>query len=641
MSSGTTPSSAKATSNSGPTYQPNNTPRPRGGSVLPTPASGTGNNPAPGSFPLRASVQGNGSVASNTGSISCPGNCATSLARGTTVTLTPTAATGYSFAGWSGDCSSSGPICSLTMNTAKQIAANFTQNLTTPSYSVSVAVIGNGSVTSNVGTIRCPSSCVTSLPAGSTLTLTAVPASGYAFSGWSGDCSGSSSSCSLVVSSDQSVTARIAQMSAGSVTVDADLWGLGISQVSAWPNQPFSGGVGRSPGVTWHVIEPTQDCGPDPNSTCYNWGGLDHYAQTAQSHGVPYLYSLDGIPAWAGSESGPGENPSLYNFQSLANFATALARRYNSSGAQWGCTAANPHCHGVINYYESLNEPRASVSVADLVRFSQTLYQSAKAVDPHALVGGPGFAVQVYPYNLTPGYSFSAWANQYYSSGGNQWADFAGWHAYACNAYHYCAPQYACDMTNNVMHCAAQPLLNQYDDFRTVMKDNGLGDKPILITEGGWSFDLSCNQYLSSCFQSLAHEPAYVARWYIILASASTDGTPGVKTAYWYSWDMNWGTLNGSYGQNPAASIAYGTIQKWLVGATFNSRCSVTNTLWICNLTVAGGNPAQIVFNDNNGATISYTAPSYATGYVNLNDVTTAIPASRTISVGNAPVMIE
>lgn len=80
-------------------------------------------------------------------------------------------------------------------------------------HSLTVTVSGTGTVTGNrravSGTdISCPPQCSGNYAVtASTITLTAVAGAGQTFSGWSGDCSGSSSTCSLTVSSNKAVTA--------------------------------------------------------------------------------------------------------------------------------------------------------------------------------------------------------------------------------------------------------------------------------------------------------------------------------------------------------------------------------------------------------------------------------------------------
>jgi hypothetical protein len=62
-------------------------------------------------------------------------------------------------------------------------------------------------VTSTDGGINCGSSCSHAYVAGTSVTLTASPASGSSFAGWSGGgCSGTAS-CTVAMSADRSVTA--------------------------------------------------------------------------------------------------------------------------------------------------------------------------------------------------------------------------------------------------------------------------------------------------------------------------------------------------------------------------------------------------------------------------------------------------
>jgi len=75
---------------------------------------------------------------------------------------------------------------------------------------LAVGVVGPGTVTSSPASISCGTKCLASFARGSTVTLTAAPASGAIFLGWTGACSGSSRTCLVTMSTDREVGAAFA-----------------------------------------------------------------------------------------------------------------------------------------------------------------------------------------------------------------------------------------------------------------------------------------------------------------------------------------------------------------------------------------------------------------------------------------------
>ena len=80
---------------------------------------------------------------------------------------------------------------------------------------LSVSIVGNGTVTSSPTGIHCPSnSCSASYGTGSTVTLAAKPDKRWKFTGWSGTCSGTGE-CVIQLSNDQIVEATFSQGNRG------------------------------------------------------------------------------------------------------------------------------------------------------------------------------------------------------------------------------------------------------------------------------------------------------------------------------------------------------------------------------------------------------------------------------------------
>jgi hypothetical protein len=102
----------------------------------------------------------------------------------------------YFFNNWSGDLSGAKNPDTLIMNADKNVIANF---LKAGPFTVTVNVIGSGAVTMD------PSGGV--YYGGTVVKLTAAPASGFIFTGWSGDLSGATNPASLMIAANKNITA--------------------------------------------------------------------------------------------------------------------------------------------------------------------------------------------------------------------------------------------------------------------------------------------------------------------------------------------------------------------------------------------------------------------------------------------------
>ena len=136
--------------------------------------------------------------------INCPGDCTETYADGSAVTLTANPAAGSTFAGWSGDCTGTG-TCALTMNANKAVSGSFTTTPPPPRTLTVTPPTGTGTGTITGTGINCPGDCTETYADGSAVTLTANPAAGSTFAGWSGDCTGTGT-CALTMNANKAVS---------------------------------------------------------------------------------------------------------------------------------------------------------------------------------------------------------------------------------------------------------------------------------------------------------------------------------------------------------------------------------------------------------------------------------------------------
>jgi poly(3-hydroxybutyrate) depolymerase len=160
-------------------------------------------------FPLTVTRAGNGggTVTSVPAGVNCGSTCSASFASGAAVTLSAAAASGSTFAGWSGAGCSGTSTCTVSMTTAQAVTATFTTQVTTYALTVAKTGTGVGTVTSNPAGINCGSTCAASYASGTTVTLSAAAASGSTFGGWSNGCTGTAATCVVSMTAARTVSA--------------------------------------------------------------------------------------------------------------------------------------------------------------------------------------------------------------------------------------------------------------------------------------------------------------------------------------------------------------------------------------------------------------------------------------------------
>jgi Divergent InlB B-repeat domain len=176
-------------------------------------------------FELTVRVTGAGAVTSNPVGIDCNTECVVAFDAPLSVSLTPAPANGFRFVEWGGACTGTAS-CVVTMDQARLVSAQFDPIPGAQNFTLTVAVIGNGSVSSQPVGISCAADCIEAYPANTQVTLIATPGANQSFAGWSGACSGASS-CVVTMNQVNSVSASFAPITAAQFTLTTSVTGNG------------------------------------------------------------------------------------------------------------------------------------------------------------------------------------------------------------------------------------------------------------------------------------------------------------------------------------------------------------------------------------------------------------------------------
>jgi hypothetical protein len=268
-------------------------------------------------YSLSVSKSGSGTVTSSPAGIDCGADCSEIYTEGTSVALTASPAAGWSFSGWGGACSGTGP-CTVQMTSEVNVTAAFAQDPVY--YPLDVSANGMGTITSSPAGIDCGADCSETYLSGTAVTLTASPASGWGFSGWSGACSGTGP-CTVQMTSQRSVTATFSQPSyvltlvrSGSGTVSSSPSGISCGSDCSGS---YQGGTTvtltaiPADGINWtgcNYVDPvSSDCGVIMNSSRTVTAAFPNRTGTLSVSTTPVSGGIrvDGSQVGSGSWSGP------------------------------------------------------------------------------------------------------------------------------------------------------------------------------------------------------------------------------------------------------------------------------------------------------------------------------------------------
>ncbi|HXX57181.1 MAG TPA: fibronectin type III domain-containing protein [Thermodesulfovibrionales bacterium] len=134
-------------------------------------------------------------------------------------------------------------------NEVSKTTASVQDNLT-----INKGGAGTGTVTSSPAGINCGTGCTGTYNSGTVVTLTATPATGSTFSGWSGGCTGNGT-CAISVTSNTTVTATFAvnQVNTYTITATAGSGGSISPSGSRTVNQGASQAFTIAPNAGYHI----------------------------------------------------------------------------------------------------------------------------------------------------------------------------------------------------------------------------------------------------------------------------------------------------------------------------------------------------------------------------------------------------
>jgi uncharacterized repeat protein (TIGR02543 family) len=322
----------------------------------------------PESYSLTVNVVGSGYVAKNPDELT--------YVYGTVVTLTPFAAPGWTFSGWGGDLSGTGVPGVITVVGNMAVTATFTP----VSVALTVTTVGSGSVSKN------PDKA--SYVYGESVVLTAVPAAGWSFRGWSGSFTSSANPVTVIINGTTSVTATFTQdhytltvnvVGGGSVTRNPDQLNYAYGAVvtlapfaaSGWTFSGWSGDLSGS---------------ADPGSITMNGN------KTVTATFVQSAFSLTVISAYGSPNPSVGD----HSYSSGASVTCSVSSPVTVGGTVWTCvgwtgTGSVPASGSGLSTTFSISEDSSITWIweASVVQYTLTVFSNRGS--PYPSVGSHSY----------------------------------------------------------------------------------------------------------------------------------------------------------------------------------------------------------------------------------------------------------
>ena len=221
----------------------------------------------------------------------------------------------------------------------------------------------------------------------------------------------------------------------------------------------------REMGAPW-IVEYFPWAYYEPRPGHFEWGHPDLVIEHANRQGLTVIARLGFVPEWARpAESTPLLLPEE-NYEDFGRYAAAFVERYADT----------------VDYVIIWNEPNLSLewgyrpvdpeSYAEMLR---VVYPMIKEANPNVQVLGGALAPTLAPPGSEWGMDDLVYLQRMYDAGAADYFDILSVHAYGW----YSDPDEPADP--QVINFRRTELLYE------IMQRNGDGDKPLMITEGGWN----------------------------------------------------------------------------------------------------------------------------------------------------------
>lgn len=370
----------------------------------------------------------------------------------------------------------------------------------------------------------------------------------------------------------------------------------------------------------WDIGATWKDLQTGPNA--FNWAPLQNYLN-ALPPGADFLYTFGFVPLFISSNPTgactQGSTGTCYPPKDLASGNATFAGFV--AGVVKLSLASKAAGHGYITHYELWNEPSANDTgggncppgcgtwngtMAQFLAMAKTEASVIHSLDPNAQLVGPG---QSHCGDATDKINFM---NAFFAGGGGALIS-----AITCHAY------YGIQNT-------AYSLIAAFNGIHASEAAHGV-NLPVWFTEG----DCEQSAAPSTCITD-AQKVQYIG------AQTIEKMALGAQRDIYYAWDGTHGdSLSG------AALTAYNILQTWLNGST-GLKCSQngpsnTLTTWVCSLTLANGQAAEILFLAQNGISAG-TAATVPAGpfkhFQSLENSTVNAISGNAVSITSTPILL-